>query len=172
VPPADVDRTGEVWTYRPKRHKTEHLDHDRVVDLGPRAQAALAPYLLGRAPDSFCFSPEEAMDEIRRDRHERRRTPLSQGNRPGSNRKTSPRRQPRDRYDVAAYRRAIARACERAGVARWSPHQLRHLAATELRQRYGIEAARVMLGHRDIGTALIYAEADRALSRRIAAEVG
>ncbi len=29
----------------------------------------------------------------------------------------------------------------------WHPHQLRHTAATELRRAYGVEAARIILGH-------------------------
>ena len=36
------------------------------------------------------------------------------GNRPGSNRKRRQGRATQDRYTVAAYRRAIARACEQA----------------------------------------------------------
>ena len=37
----EVDRSGTVWLYRPGRHKTTHLGHDRVVALGPRCQALL-----------------------------------------------------------------------------------------------------------------------------------
>ena len=170
--PRDIDRSDEIWTYQPGQHKTAHLDHERIIDLGPRAQAVLAPFLLGRAPDSFCFSPKEAMGEILRARHAARRTPPSYGNRPGTNRKASPGWRPGDRYDVASYRRGIGRACDDLGIPRWSPNQIRHLAATELRKRYGIEATRVMLGHRDAGVTLMYAEADRELARKIATEVG
>jgi integrase len=38
---ADLDTSGPVWVYRPRRHKTEHTGRDRVVFLGPRAQAVL-----------------------------------------------------------------------------------------------------------------------------------
>lgn len=40
-----VDRSGDVWLYRPPRHKTQWRGRDRVVPLGPRAQAILAPRL-------------------------------------------------------------------------------------------------------------------------------
>ena len=36
--PSDIDRTGDVWTYTPERHKTEHHGKDRSIAIGPRAQ--------------------------------------------------------------------------------------------------------------------------------------
>ncbi len=41
------------------------------------------------------------------------------------------------------------------------PHQLRHNAATELRKEFGLEAARVILGHRSAAITEVYAEMDR-----------
>ena len=35
IRPCDVDRSGEVWTYRPPRHKTAYLDRERVIAIGP-----------------------------------------------------------------------------------------------------------------------------------------
>ncbi|MCD4824639.1 MAG: tyrosine-type recombinase/integrase [Phycisphaerae bacterium] len=43
----------------------------------------------------------------------------------------------------------------------WHPHQLRHNAATELRKEFGLEAARVILGHRSAAITEVYAEMDR-----------
>jgi len=43
---------------------------------------------------------------------------------------------------------------------RWHPHQLRHNAATELRKEFGIEAARIILGHHSAAVTEIYAEKD------------
>jgi integrase len=48
--PEDVERGGEVWYYRPARHKTAHRGRSRVVAIGPQAQALLAPLLLAAAP--------------------------------------------------------------------------------------------------------------------------
>jgi hypothetical protein len=44
----DVDRSGDVWVYRPGSHKTEHHGRGREVYLGPRAQELLAPCRPGR----------------------------------------------------------------------------------------------------------------------------
>ncbi len=44
---------------------------------------------------------------------------------------------------------------------RWHPHQLRHNAATELRKEFGLEAARIILGHHSAAVTEIYAEEDR-----------
>jgi integrase len=42
----------------------------------------------------------------------------------------------------------IERACSALGIARWTPYQLRHLAATEAVNRTGSEAAAAaLLGH-------------------------
>ena len=61
--PCDVDRNGEVWAYRPARHKTQHHGQDRVAFIGPKAQAILAPFLL-RAGDAYCFSPKESEAKV------------------------------------------------------------------------------------------------------------
>ena len=58
VRPIDVEINGEVWRYRPRRHKTEHHGKQRIICLGPRAQQLLAPYL-GGPPDAYCFSPRK-----------------------------------------------------------------------------------------------------------------
>ena len=55
-----------------------------------------------------------------------------------------------------------ARACKRAGVPVWHPHQLRHTYGTLMRKRHGIETARILLGHKSPAMTLVYAEADRA----------
>ena len=42
-----VDRSGDVWLFRPRTHKSAWRGRDRVVPLGPRAQAILSPRLAG-----------------------------------------------------------------------------------------------------------------------------
>jgi len=51
----EVDRSADVWLYRPARHKTAHHGRDRVVPIGPRARAVLTAFLLrdGIPPDGF-----------------------------------------------------------------------------------------------------------------------
>ncbi len=55
---------------------------------------------------------------------------------------------------------------------RWSPLQLRHTAATAIRAKYGVEAARVILGHTRVETTQIYAERDLTRAAQIVAEMG
>ncbi|NNJ24319.1 hypothetical protein LzC2_03750 [Planctomycetes bacterium LzC2] len=52
---------------------------------------------------------------------------------------------------------------EHRAACRWSPNQLRHTRATQLRAKYGIELTRTVLGHSDIATSAIYAERDLAV---------
>jgi integrase len=58
-------------------------------------------------------------------------------------------------------------------VPRWNPYRLRHNAATNLRREYGIDVARIILGHK-LGSKIteVYAEADVALARKVMGEVG
>ncbi len=130
--PCDVDRSGDVWVYRPQKHKTAHHGHERFVYIGPKAQVVLTPFLL-RPVEEFCFSPAEAEEERLQARHDARTTPEGHGNTRGTNRVARPEKAPGDRFDVHAFRRAIARACAKAETPAWHPHQLRHTRATERR---------------------------------------
>ena len=75
-------------------------------------------------------------------------------------------------YSTDGYRVAIARACRKAGIGRWTPNQLRHAMATEVRARFGLEAAQVYLGHGSANVTQIYAERDRSLAEKVAREIG
>jgi integrase len=199
--PMDVDRSQVVWQYRPASHKTQHHGIKRVIFVGPKAQEVLRPYLL-RAADAYCFSPAESKKQSQEAPHAARKTPLPCGNTPGSNRKSHPKRQPNARYAKDAYNRAINRGCEAAfGMPKalryvskklpedeqkrllelaaawrntncWSPNQLRHAAATEIRHNYGLEAAQVVLGHAKADTTQVYAERDMALAAEIMRKIG
>ena len=187
IRPCDVDTSGEVWLYQPESHKTEHHGHGRIICLGPKAQDVLRPYLL-REKTAYCFSPAESERKRRAANHEARKTPLSCGNRPGTNRKRKPKKNPGDRYDACSYRRAIHRAVDLANqkrqnavkqggpqprrLPRWSPNRLRHAAATEIRKQFGLEAAQVALGHRQADVTQIYAERNLTLAAEVARKIG
>jgi integrase len=55
---------------------------------------------------------------------------------------------------------------------RWHPHQLRHNAATVLRKEYGIEVAKIILGHATLNSTLVYAERDLEKAREIVGKIG
>ncbi len=67
---------------------------------------------------------------------------------------------------------AIQRVCRRADIPVWSPHRLRHTRAARIRQRYGLEAARAVLGHTDTKMTEIDAEREIGLASRIMREIG
>lgn len=169
--PRDIDRSADIWLYAPSEHKTEHHEKDRIVAIGPKAQQILTPYLL-RHEEAFCFSPADSERKRRAKAAENRKTPLSCGNHRGSNRVAKPKRVPRNRYVTDSYRRAIHRVCKKHDIEKWAPNRLRHTAATEIRRRFGIEAAQVICGHERADVTQIYAERNLALATRVAKEVG
>lgn len=164
-----LDMSGPVWIYRPVEHKTEHFGHVRSVSLGPRAQQILRPFFTADPADPL-FSPKRAMAARRQRMREARKTPLQPSQVDRS--KKGARRRPGEQYNTEAYRRAIAYACKKANVSPWSPNRLRHSCGTDLRRQFGIEAARVVLGHNSVETTQIYAERDERAAADIMAKVG
>lgn len=143
-----IERVGEVWAYRPAHHKLEWRRQARVVAIGPRAQAVLEKYA---GADGAIFSPARALAERAADARAARVSPVGEGE---DGRRAAARREAgmevrkaAGSWDVNAYCRAIARACARHGIERWSPNRLRHTCATAVRRRLGIAAARAVLGH-------------------------
>ncbi len=58
-------------------------------------------------------------------------------------------------------------------VERWHPHQLRHNYATDVRRRYGLEAAQILLGHSSaLVTEAVYAERDLTKTMTIVRQIG
>lgn len=144
--PCDIDRSGAEWFYRPDHHKTAHRGKTKAVPIVGDAREALAPFLLRDAED-YCFSPVESARWYRDQRTAMRVTPVRYGNGVGTTRKANPKRPPGNKYSKDSYRRAIYRAADKAGVPRWFPYQLRHTAATVVREALGVEAAQALLGH-------------------------
>lgn len=183
----DIDCSGRLWLYRPSSHKTQHFGRERLIYLGPRAQEELEPFLKPEVPQACLFSPREAVFEIRRRRRMNRNsrpTPSELAKRVP----IEPSARFADRYNRRSYGHAVARGCRKAfpppvglsATARsewiaahhWAPNQLRHNAATFLRKQFGIEAARVVLGHSSAATTEIYAELDLRRAAEVMEEVG
>lgn len=166
--PCDIDQSGRIWTYQPASHKTEHHEIDRQIFLGPKAQMILQPFMR-RDAQSYLFNPHETILERRKEQRMRSKKPGVRERRSFSLRSL---RRCQERYTTDTYYRAIARACERAGITVWGPNRLRHNAATLLRKQFGIEAARVILGHTSSAMTEVYAEMDRAKAADIMGQVG
>ena len=56
-------------------------------------------------------------------------------------------RKPLFKITRKGYCRAITRVCDKHEITRWSPHWLRHTAATRVREQLGIENVQSLLGH-------------------------
>lgn len=133
-----IDTSSEPWIYRPASHKNSWREHPRVILVGPRARAVLSKY---REKGGHPFSPSVAVKELmemQRDTAETpRRTPLAGHSKPG------------EKWCTCAYTQTIGYACKRAGTPHWTANQLRHVFATAVRRKFGIAAARAVLGHTD-----------------------
>lgn len=168
---SEIDMSGAVWTYRPARHKNSWRGKDRLITIGPKAQAILREFFTTSTDfNYFLFSPIRAREERFATMRDRRKTRVQPSQ--VSRRKDDPERMPGDRFTGAAYTRAVRRACKKAGVPIWKPNQLRHAFATEIRKRFGLEAAQVGLGHAKADVTEIYAESNKDLAATIATAVG
>jgi integrase len=172
----DIDMTGKVWLYRPGSdegphgaHKTAHHGHQRVIAIGPKAQAIIKEFLT-LDTQTYLFSPRRAMEEKRVERRRNRKTKLQPSQR--SRRKQKPKRAPGERYTTGAFDHAIRQACLKAGITPWHPHQLRHARATQLRREFGLDTARTVLGHRSPAVTEVYAELDTSKAAEVMAKLG
>ncbi|MBN1125484.1 MAG: tyrosine-type recombinase/integrase [Sedimentisphaerales bacterium] len=165
--PCDIDRSDSIWIYRPSEHKGRHLeDYERVVPLGPQAQEVLRPFLL-RPAKEYCFKPEESQGQRGHNFHKRHEPHFN---------KDSYRRA--IQYAVNAANRDIRKKAKEQGVEKpvlvphWTPHQLRHAAATRIRKEYDLETAKAVLGQKRIQTTEIYAEQDLSRAVEVARKRG
>ncbi len=183
--PCDVDRSGEVWRYRPEHHKTEYKGRERTIFIGPKAQAILLPYLR-RDAAAYCFSPADSVEKHKEKLRARRQTKVQPSQQIRC--KKRPDKLPGDRYCRNSYCQAITRAVTNANKARakeaaemgvepvllprWTANQLRHARATEVRHQFGLEAAQVSLGHSKADITQTYAERDARLGVEVAKKIG
>jgi integrase len=166
----DLDTSGKVWEYIPERHKTEHHNRERRIFLGPQAQAVLRPWLRTNLQE-YLFSPVEVLEAFYARRRAERKSPQTPSSRA---RKRVKRREraPHEHYTTQSYGRAIVVGCKTVGVPTWTPNRLRHNAATRLRKEYGLDIARVILGHASQQVTEVYAEVDREKAIKVMGEIG
>jgi integrase len=193
----DLNMGGEVWLFTPAYHKLTYRGKERVIALGPRAQQIIKPFLK-LDTQAYLFSPKDAVAALHarfQEEWNTKRYPY-EVRRSQRRRKRNPKVKPGERYDSCSYAQAVAKAIHRANTAQacdackplkpgercesckasaiphWHPHQLRHAHATEVRRRFGLEAAQVALGHSQAQITELYAERDLALAAKVAKEIG
>jgi integrase len=163
--PSDLDRAGEVWKHRPKKHKTSGKGKYRAIHLGPQCQNILREHWPNDEGDLFFpVEPQPKRPRVvpvygseveRRAAEKARRTPRRFG----------------QAYCAGSYRVAIGRACERVGVAVWTPYQLRHARLTEIWNADGAEASAAIGGH-GLKVNEFYTRQRDELAERVAAASG
>lgn len=163
--PIDIGTSEEIWVFNLNQHKTTHHGKSRFIYFNKEAQKILKPFMSDRPLQTPLFSPVEA-EEVRYSKFITHRRTYQ---------KTNPKRTSRklgDLYTVGSYRQAIQRACDHANITRWSPNQLRHTVATQVRKKHGLEAAQVILGHSKADVTQVYAERDESLAKRVIRDMG
>lgn len=177
--PCDLDMSGEIWLYTPESHKTEHHGKSRVICIGPAGQAVLREHMPTDL-QAYVFGTVSSGKKkpYRRDsytnaivrgcevafgmpshlryvgRHVARQKNFSEEER------------------ANLMRQLLKESAEWRAAHCWSPNQLRHNFATRARREFGIEAARVTLGHSSAVTSEIYAERDLNVARAVVARIG
>jgi integrase len=145
-------------------------DHDAELLRDPARPVVFLPNGCVVDPSAPVFSPVRE----RAERYKRLRAARKSKVQPSqlARKKPNPQCLPSAQYHPHAYTSAIAKACAKANVEHWHPNQLRHLHATEVRRRYGLEAAQATLGHSRADVTQVYAERDLALAAKVANEMG
>ena len=160
----DINTESDVWTAIIHEHKTADKGKQRRLFFGPKAQAELRPYLL-RPDGDYLFSPREAEAEryANCDTHRR------------PNQKPNPRKTDRTLgcfYEHTGLNRAIARVCKKHNIPKWTPYQLRHLAATTIEATSDLETASAILGHSGLDITQVYVHRDNKTAAAWAAVHG
>lgn len=154
IRPAEIDRTDDVWRYRPGSHKMELRGRHRVILIGPKAQAILLPYL-SCDENKTCFERPTGGAFKRWNYNSKIHQACDKAFPVPGNIKN----------DVVK-----SKAWQKQH--RWAPNRLRHSRATDIRMKYGLEASQAVLGHSKADTTQIYAERDIATAAQIMREVG
>ena len=159
-------RSGSIGPPNTRPNTTDANESSLSV---PRRRTSFVRTCL-RPAEAYCFSPAESearrKAELRANRKSKVQPSQVDRSKPGR------KRTPGDRYTRYSYNWAIRRACLRAGIAPWAPNRLRHSAATEIRSRFGLEAAQVALGHANADVTQVYAERDAQLARDVMRQIG
>jgi integrase len=183
----DIDRTTDpdCWRYRPRSHKNSHRNQSRVICLGPRAQAVLAPWLKEDA-DAYIFQPREAVAALAQSRKKAHRTDRQRARSAQAKRSADEARRKaktgraaplcsRNAGEVYEHRRisnAVRRACSKNGIEPWTPYQMRHAMATRVEETIDFDTARKVLGKKSVADTARYVHADERAAAEAMKRIG
>ena len=161
---ASIDRSALPWTYTPKKHKTAHKNKVRTIRFGPKAREVITPFLNLAEPHEFLFRPADAVAWRNQKQREKREQGKNSHITPSQKRRAeqSAKRPKKFRphYNKTSYRLAVTRACAKAEVPHWHPHQLRHTSSTVYRREADRETSKILAGHYTEAMVERYAERD------------
>ena len=194
----DIDMSENIWRIELKDHKTAHHGRNRTLYLGPKAQSIVHPFL-NRSLDRPLFSPRDAVAEAAAEAPTHRRpdqkpTPRKTTRTIADSYTVAAYRRAIERGCDKAFpspeplavgkgetiRERDARLTDEQHEQlkqwrrdhRFTPHQLRHSAATRIRKEFGLDAAQVVLGHASITMSELYAMADEAKAIEVVKKIG
>ena len=170
----EIDRTGEVWMYTPRKHKNSWRNHKKTIALGEIEQAIIAPRLVGKQPDDPVFSPKGALQERYARDAAKRKTKVqpSQLKRKEQVAK-NPKRKVNDFYTTQSYGKSVKQSMQAANkclsdeeqIPHWTPYQLRHAAITAIIKATGsVDTARAVAGQKTLTVTQDYNHADAQIA--------
>ena len=170
----EIDQTGEVWLYTPRKHKNSWRNHRKVIALGEIEQSIIAPRLAGKRPEDPVFSPKDALREKYARDAAKRKTKVQPSH---VKRKEQAARNPKqkvgDFYTAESYGRSIKKSIRVVNkrlpddeqIPHWTPYQLRHAAITEIIKTTGsVDIARAVAGQKHLATTQGYDHADEQIA--------
>ncbi|MBL8737861.1 MAG: tyrosine-type recombinase/integrase [Planctomycetes bacterium] len=163
--PLEGDRTGS-WLYTVPAGKTSHHGHVTRYVLPPAAQRILNQF--PAPPLAYVFSPAAAMAERRARMRAARKTPVQPSQ---LERDATARREYASCWGLNEYRHAVERACRKANVERFTPHELRHGFLTWAANTLSLGAAAAAANHRNLTTTQRYVHVRRDDELAVAAAV-
>jgi integrase len=168
----EIDRTVKPWVYEPPKHKTRYKGTVRRVMIAAAAQEILKPILDKLQPGDVVFCPRRAKVERYAAMRATRKSKVQPSQESRAKKPNQLERETPAMYTLATYEKSIRNACDKAGIPHWSPNRLRHTFGSEARQRFGLEAAQVLLGHTKANVTQVYAGRDLELAARAAEKMG
>lgn len=174
----DIKTSAEVWLYCPGEHKTEESGKERFIGFGKEAKCILKKHLKNRNPEEYVFTPKRAMvRKWEKDRKERKSKIQPSQIERSLNRKNKRLKAFNDKLNVDSIGRRVKEACKKAmreGVIKemWTPYELRHTAISEVRVKFGAEAAQHFAGHSQLNTQRYYDHTAERIVEEIASRIG
>jgi len=168
----NIDRQStELWAIRLDHHKTDYMDDapPKIFYLAKPEIETLLP-IIGNRTEGYIFRP---VDAIQHEKDRRATGAVFTKKQPSrvardAERAANPKRVFNDCYDFNAYRKAVYAACDKAGIKRWFPYQLRHTGITLIGLEHGVEAAQHTAGHSDIKMTQRYFHGENEIAKRVA----